>query len=315
MRNALCLMVLALFAIPASAPADKKDDELAEIQRDVAQVDEEVRDLQKAQAAQAKQVEDLRNLIQQSAAASAQAAQDLAALKTALTTNLTNALADQQSKITQAVAPLGSRMDNVSTSVDQLNSTIGAMNDRIAALDKKLTNINDKVSTINQPPPTPPPAPTAPDNGTSLTGAPGVSNGVSKAGLQEDATRDYTSGNNEMAVMELSDYVKSYPMDSWAPTAGYLIGMVYKRTMDYDSATQAFQSVIDNYPSNNMAQDAMFQKGMALAAGNHKTDAIRTLKEFIEMYKVNDNVPAAKQELNKLTGAASKSKGRGAKQN
>jgi TolA-binding protein len=315
MRNALCLMLLALFAIPASSPADKKDDELAEIQRDVAQVDEEVRGLQKAQAAQAKQLEDLHTLIQQSAAASAQAAQDLAALKTALTTNIANALADQQNKITQSVAPLGSRMDNVSTSVDQLNSTIGAINDRIAALDKKLSNINDKVSTINQPPPAPPAAPNAvpvPDT----TG--NVPPGVSKPGLQEDATRDYTAGNNDMALTELANYVKYWPMDSWTPTAGYLIGMVYKRTKDYDSATQAFQSVIDNYPSNNMAQDALFQKGMALADGNHKTDAIRTLKEFVEMYPVNDNVPNAKQELNKLTGAAGKnsSKGRGAaKQN
>ena len=35
MRNILSLMVLALLATPALAPADKKDDELRDIDRDV----------------------------------------------------------------------------------------------------------------------------------------------------------------------------------------------------------------------------------------------------------------------------------------
>lgn len=307
MRNILSLMVVALLAGPALAPADKKDDQLLEISRDIADVGEKVRDLQKAQAAQADTINSLKTLLQQSNAASTQVSQDMAALQRSLTA----ALADQQSKMSQnVVAPLGTRIDGLATSVDQLNTTIAAMNDRLVKLAKQLSDINDKVSTLNQPAPAPPPpaaAPvTVPDNASS-----GVPAGITRAGLQEDATRDYTSNNDELALMELSNYVKYYPMDSWAPTAGYLMGMVYKRSKDYDSATQAFQSVIDNYPGNNQAQDALFQKGMAYELWpGHKKEAVETLKSFIDMYPVNDNVPTAKRELAKLNVTPAQSKKR-----
>jgi TolA-binding protein len=306
MRNTLCLMAVALLAGPALAPADKKDDQLLEIQRDIAQVGESVKDLQKAQAAQAKDMDSLRSLIQQAAAASAQTSQDMAALKTALTNALNTALADQQTKLSQSIGvPLGSRIDTLSTNFDQLNSSFGAMNDRISALDKKLNNINDKVSTINQPAPTPPPGPvTVPDSNINS-----ACPGVTKTGLEQAAQSDYYGGNDSLALTELTNYVHCFPMDAWSPNAGYLLGMVYYRGKDFESATEAFQAVIDNYPGNNQDQDALFQKARSLEAWGHKKEAIDAFTEFINMYKVNDNVPAAKVELKKLTAPTAAGRG------
>jgi TolA-binding protein len=309
MRNTLRLMVVALLAGPALAPADKKDDQLLEIQRDIAQVGESVKDLQKAQAAQAAQIDALKNLIQQAAAASTQTSQDMAALKTALTNALNTALADQQTKLSQSIGvPLGSRIDTLSTSFDQLNTSFGAMNDRIGALDKKLNNINDKVSTINQPAPNPPSAPTAvavPDPNTNS-----ACPGVTKTNLQTAAQTDYFTAKDDLAVGELANYVKCFPMDAWAPSAEYLEGMIYYRGKDYESATEAFQAVIDNYPGNNQAQDALFQKARSLEMWpGHKKEAIDAFTEFINTYKVNDNVPAAKAELKKLTTAPAGGRG------
>ncbi len=310
MRNALCLMVLALLASPVVSPADKKDEALAEIQRDVAQVDEEVKALQKAQAAQAKDMEALRTLIQQSAATSAQVSQDMAALQKALTATLNSALADQQTKISQAVStPIATQLGDLSKSNDQLNASVGAMNDRLAKIEKKLGEVSDTVRTINQPPPALPTPVATPD------AANGVPAGYTKAGLQQEAQTDINGGNDEQALKELRDYIKYWPQDAWAPTAGYQMGMVYYRGHDYESATQAFQGVIDNYPGNNQAQDALYQKGRALEMWpGHKTEAIATFKDFVSKYPVNDNVPAANAEIRKLSAPSSsqnKSKGRG----
>ncbi len=314
MRNILRFTVVALLAGAALAPADKKDDQLLEISRDIGDLSEKVRDLQKSQAAQAKDMESLRGLIQQAVAASTQTSQDMTALKTALTNTLNAALADQQTKLSQSIGvPLGSRIDTLSTSFDQLNTSFGAMNDRISALDKKLNNINDKVSTINQPPPQPPSAPTAvavPDPNTNS-----ACPGVTKSGLQEAATADYYSAKDEIALMELGNYVKCFPMDAWAPNAGYVMGMIWFRGKDYESATEAFQKVIDNYPANNQAQDALFQKARSLEMWpGHKKEAIEAFTEFINTYKVNDNIPAAKAELKKLTTAPSAPNKNNAKQ-
>lgn len=302
MRYLFCVALLASLASPLLA--DKRDEELNEIQRDIASMDERVRDLQKAQATQGDKIEALHSLIQQAATAATQAAQEVSSLKAALTTNL----ADQQTKISGAVAPLGSRMDSVSQSMDQLNATIQGFNDRLAKLDKKLSDLADQVTLLKAPPPAPPAA--VPDNTTSTVGPSGaVPTGASKQGLQESATLDYTSGRDELALMELASYVKNYPDDSWAPTAGFFMGMIYMRGNDYDSATQAFQSVIDKYPGNNMSQDAMFQKGMAYSKWpGHRMDAIATLKNFEDTYPANDNVATAKREIAKLQASPSSGK-------
>src|SRR5271167_1481467 len=124
MRNALRLLVLALVAGPALVPAQKKDDILT-IARDIEALDEKVRDLQKGQAAQDKKIEAIQQLVQQASTASAQLSQDMAALQRGLTSTLNTALADQQSKLSQAVSPFGTRMDALSKSIDELTATVG----------------------------------------------------------------------------------------------------------------------------------------------------------------------------------------------
>ena len=136
---------------------------------------------------------------------------------------LNNAIADQQTKLSQAVSgPLISKMGDLSMSIDQFNATLGAMNERLSKVEKKLGDVSDAVRTINQPPPQVPTAVNVPGADASANGVP---HGYTPAGLQEEAQGDYTTGNDEMAVKELRDYVKYYPTDAWAPTAGYLMGM------------------------------------------------------------------------------------------
>src|ERR1700678_4073183 len=107
MRNTLRLLVLALVAGPAFSPAQKKDD-ILEIQRDVADLAEKVRTLQKSQD---EKLEGLRVLVQQATTASTQVTQDMAALQRSLTGSITTTLGEQQSKVTLAIAPLSTQMD------------------------------------------------------------------------------------------------------------------------------------------------------------------------------------------------------------
>src|ERR1700689_3790354 len=174
MRNTLRLLVLALVAGPALTPAQKKDD-LLQIQRDVAALDEDVKALQKSQKSQDEKLDAMRQLVQQAVTASNQVAQDMAVLQRNLTASLTTALNDQQGKISLAVAPPGTQMDALSQSVNALTQTVGQMNSRMGQLDTKLKDLSDKVSILNQPAPLPPPQPVvvttqAPDPNTPPPG-------------------------------------------------------------------------------------------------------------------------------------------------
>jgi TolA-binding protein len=304
MRNTLRLLVLALVAGPAFSPAQKKDD-ILEIQRDVADLAEKVRTLQKSQD---DKLEALRLLVQQATTASTQVTQDMTALQRTLTNNITTTLSDQQGKISLAVAPLGSQMDALATSVNALTQTVGQMNVRMGQIDSKLKDLSDKVSILNQPAPAPPPSVVVP---SADPNAPPP--GTTRLGLRQDAEKDYASGNDELALKEFANYIKYFHDDEYAPNAGYMIGMVYlQHQKDYESAAEAFQKVIDTFPGMNKSQDALFQKARALELGGHKTEAIKAFNEFVKSYPANDYAPQARLELNKLAPPANKSKGRGA---
>jgi tol-pal system protein YbgF len=303
MRNAVRLLVLALIAGPAFSPAQKKDD-ILEIQRDVADLSEKIRVLQKSQD---DKLEALRLLVQQAATASTQVTQDMAALQHSLTTSLTTTLNDEQGKISMAVAPLGSQMDALSQSVNALAQTVSQMNGRMGSLDSRVKDLSDKVSILNQPA-APPPAAAAPAAADPNAAPPGVT----RLGLQQDAERDYAVGSYDLAAKEFANYIKYYPLDEYAPIAGYMMGMVYTQEKDYESAVSAFQKVIDTWPANNKSQDALFKKAMALELGGHKKDAIEALNNFIMSYPANDYAPQAKKELAKLqVPSAAKQQGKG----
>lgn len=300
MRNALGLLMLALVASPSYLLAQKKDD-LLEIERDIANLDERVRTLQKAQD---DKMAALQTLVQQALTASSQTTQEMGALQKSLAAAVASALNDQQGKLSQTLGSLTSQMDALARSMDQLNQTVGQMNGRLDKIDSKLQDITDKVSTINQPPPAPPPSAVPSPTGADTTNAPPP--GVTRTSLREDAERDYGRSYDDMALKEFADYIKYYPTDEYAPSAGYYIGKIYFRQQDYDDAVQAFQKVIDTWPQNNVAQDALYQKALALEKGGHKSEAIAALKDFINKYPANDYYSAARTELRKLQGVGAR---------
>jgi TolA-binding protein len=305
MRTTLRLLVLALVVGPGFAPADKKTDEsLAEIQRDVAALAEKVRTLQNAQD---EKMEALKQSLQQAVAASNQVTQDMAALQRNLTASVTATLTEQQGKISGAVAPLGTQMDTLVKSVEQLNQIITQMNNRLVTIDMKVQDVSDKVSVMNQPVAAPPPALVPPaENATP--------SGVNKLDLWQAAQKDYANNNDDAALKEYASYIKNFHDDENAPMAGYMIGMTYLlHFQDYDDAVDAFQHVIDTWPGNNKAQDALYQKARAYEGGGHKPEAIAAFREFIKSYPANEYAPQAKAALAKLTAPPkSQFKGKGA---
>jgi TolA-binding protein len=308
MRTTLRLLVLALVVGPGLAPADKKTDEsLSEIQRDVAALAEQVKALQKAQD---DKIDTLKQSMQQAVAASNQVAQDMAALQRNLTTSVAATLNEQQSKIAGAVAPLGTQMDTLSKNVEELKALITQMNTHLVTMNTKLQDVSDKVSILNQPVAAPPAAVVAPTDPNAPP--PGVGN---KLDLWQKAQNDYANNNDDAALKEYANYIKYFRDDENGPMAGYMIGMTYLvHLKDYDAAVDAFQHVIDTWPSNNRSQDALYQKARALGSGGHKTESIAAYREFIKSFPANEQYWAmAKKELDRLTAQPAKQapKGRG----
>lgn len=291
--TAFRLAAVGLLVCPGFLLAQKREDILS-IQRDVAQLQDQVKQLQSSQD---QKMASLQALVQQAVEESSR----LGAAVGALQKTFTDRLADQQTKMEAPLANVGARLDQSSEDTRAIRENIAALNNRLTGLDNKLADISSAIRAIsaNTAPPPPPPAANA------APGAPAPPPGVSAESLWQNAFRDYSSGKDELAMSEFSDYLKYFPQQTEnAAASQFYIGQLYDRAKQYDDAVQAFDAVLERYPENPKTPDARYMKGVELMKAGRKTDATTEFKDFLTQYPTHSLAPQAQQHLRELGAAA-----------
>jgi TolA-binding protein len=298
-RLAAFHLVLIGCLLAPSLLAQKREDILS-IQRDVAQLQDQIKQLQTSQDQKLAQLESLiKQALDQSNLASAS--------MTTLQRTLTDRLNDQQSKVAAPIAVLGTKVDQSSDDVRAVRENLAALSNRVANLDNKLSDISSAVRTLSQPPGAPPP----PSSGAppAAGAAPIPPAGTSAESLWLNAFRDYSSGRDELAMMEFNDYLKYFPTAENAASAQYYVGQLYNRAKMFDDAVQAFDAVLERYPDNPKTPDALYGKADALAHGGHRTEAAAEFKDFLARFPTHSLARNAQAQLRDLgTAAASRQK-------
>ena len=294
------LQLVFLGCLPAPSLLAQKREDILSIQRDVAQLQDQIKQLQSSQD---QKLTALESLIKQALDQSNQASASMAVLERTLTDRLT----DQQSKVAAPIAVLGTKVDQSSDDVRAVRENLAALSNRVANLDNKLSDISSAVRTLSQPPSAPPP----PSSGgpPAAGGAPIPPAGTSAESLWLNAFRDYSSGRDELAMMEFNDYLKYFPTAENAASAQYYVGQLYNRAKMYDDAVKAFDAVLERYPDNPKTPDALYGKADALAHGGHKTEAAAEFKDFLARFPTHSLARNAQAQLHDLgTAAASRQK-------
>jgi TolA-binding protein len=282
-----CCLTLAL------APglfAQKREDILS-IQRDVAQLQDQIKQLQTSQD---QKMASLESLIKQALEQSNQASTSM----TALQRTLTDRLNDQQTKVAAPIAVLGAKVDQSADEMRGVRENLAALSTRMANLDNKLSDISSAVRTLSQPPSAPPPGgPGAPPAALNGVAPPA---GVSAENLWLNAFRDYSSGKDELAMMEFNDYLKYFPSAENAASAQYYVGQLYNRAKMYDDAVQAFDAVLERYPDNPKTPDALYGKADALLHGGRRPEAAAEFKDFLARFPTHSLARNAQAQLREL---------------
>jgi len=282
----------------------QKRDDILSIQRDVAQLQDQVKLLQAGQDQKLTALEGLvRQALEQSNSVSAAAG--------TLQRTLTDRLNDQQAKVEAPIAILGTKVDQSADEMRAVRENLADLGRRLAALDNKLADISSAVRTMNTPAVAPPPPPTA--SVTPVSTAPVVPRGVTAESLWQKAVRDYTGAKDKQALAEFADFLKYFPDHANAPEGQYYMGLIYDHGEQYDDAAQVFQAVVERYPDSPKAADAMYMKGVEYQKGGSDKEAIGAYRAFIKQYPKHINVPKAQARLRILTavptrGAAKKKK-------
>jgi len=153
-----------------------------------------------------------------------------------------------------------------------------------------------------------PPQPSAPatQGGSPDNSAPAGAGAAPAANqappLQETfqaGVRDYNAARYDVALGEFQSVLQFYPTDDLAGSAQFYIGEIAYRQQNYADAVKAYNNVLEGFSGSPKAPAAQLRKGLALIQLNKKDAGIRELRILIQRHP---QTPEAAQARSKLNG-------------
>lgn len=286
-----------LFLLPvlilSSLPVFSQKEKIAEIQRDILLMQDQIRALQRSQD---EKMAAMQVLVQQILDSANKANTAVAVLDAAMR----DRMKEQERLLVAPVAGLGTKVDTMSNDFSGVRESIADLSSRLGKLQNQIADINSAVKAIANPAP-PPPNPTVAPNAANPNAPPA---GVSAETLYNGAMRDKTAGNSDLAIEQFQNYLKWFGNTDLAPNAQYYIGEIKYLRGDLDGALMAFDTLLEKYPDNPKTSDAMLQKGRALVKAGFKAEARQEFTSLIKKFPNHDNAAKAKTELAALNGPA-----------
>jgi TolA-binding protein len=306
-RLAIVFLALSPFAFGASK-------EIMELQRDVALLQDQVRNLQSSVD---QKVATIQTLTQQTLDSVNRTNEAVAVMEN----RFNDAMKQQQQSLNGPVANVGQKLDSMSDDFRAVREAVLDMNTRLGKLDAKIADLQNLINTVRAPAAPPPGSGTVPGGDTSLSpgaafGTPGSApvgapQGVQAGSLYTQAYSDELAGKYDIAFQEFSDYLKYFGNTDLAPNAQYSIADIYYRKADYSSAMTAFDAVLEKFPEGAKTPDARYMKAMCLEKLGKDDSAAREFREVYTRY-LNDRpdiAAKAKAQLREMglsVGATSK---------
>jgi TolA-binding protein len=277
----------------ASGLALAANKEMQELQRDVALLQEQVKQLQQSQD---KQLTALTVLVQQALDASNKANTSVAVIQN----GVQQSLRDQEGKVLAPVAGLSARMDGMTENFRTLQQAVSELTNLVQKLQTQMSDLNNAMKVLQAPPPPPPGSTTTSTAPQGPGGAPDVPS-ISATDLYANAQRDRSGGKLDLALQEYTDYLRWYGSTDFAPNAQFYIGTIHYGQQNYDQAVRDFDMVQEKYPdNNNKMPDAFYYKGLALMKLNQRNAASIEFRELITRFPTNSLAPQACNQLKDL---------------
>ena len=289
MKHHLTLLpILFLSAFPAFSQKEK----IAEIQRDVLLMQDQIRSLQRSQD---EKMAALQVLVQQILDSANKANTAVAVLDAAMR----DRLKEQEKLLVAPIAGVGAKVDTMANDFAGVRESITDLSSRMGKLQNQIVDINSAIKIIAAPPAPPPSA--VPPAAANPNAPPA---GVSAETLYNGAMRDKSAGNSDLAIEQFQNYLKWFGNTDLAPNAQYYIGEIKYLRGDLDGALLAFDTLLEKYPDNPKTSDAMLQKGRALVKSGFKAEARQEFTSLVKKFPTHDNAAKARTEIAALNSPA-----------
>lgn len=282
----LILTAAASAALVFAAPSK----EIVELQRDMALLQDQVRQIQRTVD---ERTSALTTLMQQSIEAANKSNTQLAVLEA----GIRDRMSEQQKNLVGPVAGVTAKLDTMTSEFQSVRENLADLSERMNKLQAQIVDLSNTVKTL-QSPPAPPPAGSGP--GASMAPSAQPPAGMSAKQLYDSAMRDRSGGNFDLALQGFDEYLKYFSNTELAPNAQFYIGQIYYDKNDFLSALKAFDLVLEKFPQNNKTADAMYMKGMSLLRTNQRNDAAREFLNVVQQFPNSDVATKARAQRKAL---------------
>lgn len=282
------LMLLLVLAFPLASMAQKQ--EIRELQRDVATLQDQMRVLQSRVD---EKFAALTVLVQQALDNINRVNTNVATLDGATRERL-------KDQITAPMAGLGTKVDQMASEFGFVRDSMTDLTSRMGKLEQRIVDLGNTVKVMQTPAP---PAPGSASPGGQAAGGPPPD--VSSSSLYANAMRDKDAANYDLALQQFNDYIRWFGTTEMAPNAQYYIGEIFYNKKSYDDALGAFDMVLEKFPQNNKTLDAMYMKGRTLYQLQRRDEAANAYRDVIRTSPRSELATKAGQQLKAMGLSAS----------
>ena len=270
---ALRVLLIVILAFPLSSLAQKK--QIQELQRDMALLQDEIRQANEKLAALTLLVEQTLDRVNNTNTA-------VAVLDKSMKENIR----EQQKLVAAPMASLGAKVETMGREFSQVQESIAELNVKVSKMQTGMTDLRTTM-TVMQAPPAPPGEGALPPTASAET-------------LFNNAQRDQSGGKLDIALAQYQEFLKYFPNTDLAPVAQYNIGDIYYNRGEHKQALSAFDLVLERYPENEKTTDAMYMKAMSLQKTGSRRGSAREFRALVKKYPNTELAEKAAEELKKM---------------
>jgi tol-pal system protein YbgF len=273
-RISVLSSLLLVFALGVS-PAWGVNKDMVQLQTQVQQLQEQMTAMQRAFD---ERMGVMKNLVEQ---------------QTDTTNKVAGAITELQNSINKQTQDRSGQVDQISGQIQALNDTMDELKVRLAKLSKQLEDMQSTQQSL------------AAQQSQAQQQQQAMAQAPAPDVLYNNALRDYTGGNNDLATQEFNDYVKFYPNTDLAGNAYFYLAEIAYKAGDFKKAVTNYDLVLQNFPSGNKAASAQLKKGYSLIELGQQEAGAQELRHVIQRYPRTNEAVQARDRLRKL-GAAPK---------
>lgn len=271
-RGMLAAGAIALLALLASGCV--MPDQMAQLQKDVADVRQQLRRVQQDQDETIRKLDDMETRA-----------------------------ANDESRVTRAdFADLKVQVDQVHGDVAVVDERMNSLGQRIDRLSQQLTATrNTGRQNYTQQEPAPVPAGGAAPGGSETASTPTSGSAMPDPQLlYNTAYADYSKGNYALAVSGFQEYQEKFPDSATADNALYWVGECHFSQGSFPEAIDAFDTLLEDYPKSDKAAGANLKKALAYLEQSKIGQAIIQLRYVVSNYPGSDEAKIAGDRLTSL---------------